>query len=53
MQRSRRRARCAAGPSSPAPSPSDFAVEDYHLGRPRHPPDLNATGRKQLGLQAW
>jgi hypothetical protein len=33
--------------------PSDFATEDYHLGRPRHPADLNATGRKQLGLQAW
>jgi hypothetical protein len=34
-------------------SPSDFAAEDYHPGRPRHPADLNATGRKQLGLQAW
>ena len=34
-------------------SPSDFAAEDYHLGRPRHPADLNATGRRQLGLQAW
>ena len=33
-------------------SPSDFAAEDYHLGRPRHPADLNATGHKQLGLQA-
>ena len=33
--------------------PSDFAAEDHHLGRPRHPAGRNATGRGQLGPQAW
>ena len=52
MQRSRRRKVCGRALLTGA-SPSDFAAEDVHLGRPRHPADLNATVRRQLGLQAW
>jgi hypothetical protein len=36
-------------------SPSDFAAEDYEVtwtGRPTVD-DLNAVGRKQLGLEPW
>jgi hypothetical protein len=53
MQRSRRLHEVCGRVFLTATSPSDFAAEDYHPGRPRHPADLNATGRKQPGPQAW
>ena len=53
MQRSRRLHEVCGRTLLTGASLSDFAAEDYHPGRLLHPANLNATGRRQLGPQAW